>query len=51
VTLAGLGPADSPAAVDCSVQGDFGQVTTTPINSNDALECISQIEAVTGACE
>jgi hypothetical protein len=51
VTLAGVGSADDPAAVDCSVTGEFGIVVSQPINSNDALYCISQIEAVTGACQ
>jgi hypothetical protein len=51
VTLAGVGPADSPAAADCSVSDELGRVVTTPINSNDAFFCIAQIEAVTGECQ
>ena len=51
VTFAGVGPADSPAPVECSVSTGAGDPVTTPINSNDALFCISQIEAVTGACD
>jgi hypothetical protein len=51
VTLAGVGAANSPAAVACSVTADSGDAVSQLINSNDALECIAQIEAVTGACQ
>lgn len=42
VTLQGVAPEDSPQAVLCDGQ---------PINSNDALRCIDQIEQVTGPCQ
>ena len=48
LSLVGVGPNDSPEPVSCSFSGGGGPV---PINSNDALECIAQIEAVTGACQ
>jgi hypothetical protein len=51
VTLAGVGPPNSAAVVDCTVTSGVDDVVSTPINSNDALYCISQIEAVTGACQ
>jgi hypothetical protein len=47
LSLAGVGSEDSPEPVTCSVSG----VGPVSINSNDALACIEQIEAVTGACQ
>lgn len=38
--LAGVSPADSPNAVTCNVSG-----VVTEINSNDALQCLAQVEA------
>jgi hypothetical protein len=46
-----VGPPNSAAVVDCTVTSGVDDVVSTPINSNDALECIAQIEAVTGACQ
>ncbi|MEZ4332614.1 MAG: hypothetical protein R3F35_12705 [Myxococcota bacterium] len=43
--LDGVAPADSPAVVTCNANG-----VETPINSNDALLCLEQVEAVV-ACQ
>jgi hypothetical protein len=45
-SLVGVGADDSPDPVSCNVNG-----SSSSISSNDALECIAQIEAVTGACQ
>jgi len=39
--LEGVSPADSPNVVTCNVGG-----VVTEINSNDALQCLAQVEAV-----
>jgi hypothetical protein len=45
-TLSGVTQPDSPDVVRCDAGGRVRK-----INSNDALACLEQIEAVTGACE
>jgi hypothetical protein len=42
VTISGIEDPDSESVVKCNGKR---------INSNDALECIAQIETVTGACQ
>jgi len=46
--LSGVSPPDSPNAVECMLllnPADPASGTTQKINSNDALECIEQVEA------
>ena len=49
--LSGVGAPDSPNAVQCTVAPNLTTPSTTKINSNDALECLTQVEAATGPCQ
>jgi hypothetical protein len=52
--LSGVSPPDSPNAVDCVVTPnplEPSTATTEKINSNDALECLEQVQVTTGPCQ
>jgi hypothetical protein len=51
--LLNVSPPDSPNVVVCVTDTDGNPFNDTPvnINSNDALECLEQVEAVTGPCQ
>jgi len=49
--LSGVSPPDSPNVIECSVVTGPLSGSMTKINSNDALDCIDQIEAIAGPCQ
>jgi hypothetical protein len=49
--LSGVSSPDSPDVVQCDALVYPTTTTSTKINSNDALKCLDQVEAVTGPCQ
>jgi hypothetical protein len=45
--LSGVTGVDSPQPVSCKVGAD----PEKKINSNDALQCLDQVRAITGTCQ